>query len=102
MRIETSELGVDLKREGRAYLEYAVFGGLRQFVPRVGLVNVCLRRAGSRPNSVSCVMAAHLLPAGRVVVALRARHPYAAIDRAVAELRRQMQRGPGIPPAASR
>ncbi len=86
MRIETRELGIDLKREGHQYLEYAVFGALRQFVPQVDLVTVCLRRHGPEA-AVTCVMAAQLLPSGRAVAVLRARHPYAAIDRAAAELR---------------
>ncbi len=90
MRIETRELGVDLTREGHAYLEYAVFGALRQFVPRVDRVRVCLRRSGPEA-AVTCVMVAELLPSGRAVAILRAGHPYAAIDRAAAELRERLE-----------
>ncbi len=90
MRIETRELGVALSREGRAYVEYAVFGALREFAPQVDLVNVCLRRK-PRGRAVTCVMAAHLLPAGRAVVVLRASHPYAVVDRAAAELRSRVE-----------
>lgn len=93
MRIETRELGIELKREGHAYLEYAVFGALRQFVPRVDRVSVCLRRSG--PDAVvTCVMVADLLPSGRAVAMLRAGHPYAAIDRAAAELRQRIEHEP--------
>jgi hypothetical protein len=101
MRIETLELGIELKREGRAYVEYVVFGALRQFVSQVGLVNVCLRRSGWDPSAVTCVMAADLLPSGRAVVALRAGHPYEAIDRAAAQLSRRIEqkRAPVVPSA---
>jgi len=90
MRLETSELGIDLDHKGRAYLESAVFDALHHIVSRVGLVNVCLRRSGTGTRMVTCVMAAQMFPSGRVVVALRASHPYEAIDRAVAQLRRQI------------
>jgi hypothetical protein len=93
MRIETRELGVELKREGHAYLEYAVFGALRQFVPRVDRVRVCLRRSAPEA-AVTCVMVADLLPSGRAVAILRAGHPYAAIDRATAELRERIAHEP--------
>mgnify|MGYP003587891886 CR=1 FL=1 len=91
MRIETQSLGIELKREGRAYLEYVVFAALREFLPRIGLVNVCLRASGREDAAVTCVMAADLLPSGRAVVAHRAGHPYAAIDGAAAELRRRIE-----------
>ena len=94
MHIETQGLGIDLKREGHAYLEYAVFAALRELLPRIGLVNVCLRASGREASAVTCVMAADLLPSGRAVVALRAGHPYAAIDRAAAELRRRIEEEP--------
>ena len=91
MQIETQGLGIELKREGHAYLQYAVFAALREFLPRIGLVNVCLRGSGGEAAAVTCTMAANLLPSGRAVVALRASHPYAAIDRAAAELRRRIE-----------
>ncbi len=93
MRIETTELGIDLRREGHAYLEYAVFGALRQFVRRVDRVSVCLRRSGP-DAALTCVMVAELLPSGRAVAMLRAPHPYAAIDRAAAELRERIEHEP--------
>lgn len=102
MRIETQGLGIELKREGHAYLEYAVFAALREFLPRIGLVNVCLRASG-REAAVTCVITADLVPSGRAVVANRAGHPYAAIDRAAAQLRRRIggtaagEEGPGGP-----
>ncbi len=101
MRIKTRELGIDLKREGRQYLEYAVFGALRQFVPSVDMVSVCLRRNGPEA-AVTCVMVAELLPSGRAVAALRARHPYAAIDRAAAELRNRIGEREGAAIASAR
>jgi ribosome-associated translation inhibitor RaiA len=97
MRVATQGLGIELKREGHAYLEYAVFAALREFLPQIGLVNVCLRRSGREDAAVTCVMAANLLPSGRAVVILRAGHPYAAIDRAAAELRRRIEEA--LPPA---
>jgi|WetSurMetagenome_2_1015567.scaffolds.fasta_scaffold173855_2 hypothetical protein len=90
MRIESKECGIDLRREGRAYLEYAVFTALRDFLPRVDLVDVFLRGGGREAPSVTCVMAASLVPSGRAVASHRAAHPYAAIDRAAAELRRRV------------
>jgi len=100
MRIETRELGIELTRGGHAYLEYAVFGALRQFVPQVDLVNVCLRRNGLG-DGITCVMAADLLPSGRAVAVLRAKHPYAAIDRAAARLRDRIeQRVAGVASSA--
>ncbi|MGE5360685.1 MAG: hypothetical protein ACM3NQ_16840 [Bacteroidales bacterium] len=97
MRIETRELGVDLKREGHAYLEYAVFGALRQFVPRLHRVRVCLRRSGPEA-AITCVMVAELVPSGRAVAVLRADHPYAAIDGAAAELRDRIEHARPDPP----
>ncbi len=91
MRIVTQGLGVELKREGHAYLEYAVFAALREFLPRIGRVYVCLRATGREDAAVTCVMAADLVPSGRAVVAHRAGHPYAAIDRAAEELRRRIE-----------
>ena len=93
MRLETRQLGIELRREGRAYLEYAVFAALRQFLPQIGLVNICLRNTGKASATVTCVMAAHLLPSGRAVVVCRANHPYAAIERAAAALQREIQSG---------
>ena len=93
MRLEIRELGIELQREGRAYLEYAVFAALRQFLPQIGLVNICLRHTGKASAAVTCVMAAHLLPSGRAVVVCRANHPYAAIERAAAALQREIQCG---------
>ncbi len=93
MHIETRELGVELTREGHAYLEYAVFGALRQFVPRVDRVRVCLRRSAPEA-AVTCVMVAELRPSGRAVAMLRADHPYAAIDRAAADLRERIAHEP--------
>ena len=74
-----------------------MFAALREFLPRIGRVNVCLRGSGGEAATVTCTMAAHLLPSGRAVVALRAGHPYAAIDRAAAELRRRIEAE--LPPA---
>ncbi len=91
MRIVTQGLGIELKREGRAYLEYAVFAALREFLPRIGIVNVCLRASGRDDHAVTCVMAVDLVPSGRAVVAHQAGHLYAAIDRAAAELRREIE-----------
>ena len=91
MRIETQGLGIELKREGHAYLEYAVFAALREFLPRIGIVNVCLRASGREDDSVTGVMAVNLLPSGRAVAAHRAGHPYAAIDRAAEDLRRHIK-----------
>lgn len=91
MRIETQGLGIELKREGQAYLEYAVFAALREFLPRIGLVSVSLRASGPGARAVTCVMAADLVPRGRAVVVHRARHPYAAIERAAAELGRRIE-----------
>lgn len=102
MRIETQGLGIELKREGHPYLEYAVFAALREFLPRIGIVNVCLRASGREDDAVTCVMAVDLVPSGRAVVAHRAGHPYAAIDRAAADLRRRIEQelpSSAVPPA---
>lgn len=96
MRIETQGLGIDVKREGHAYLEYAVFTALHEFLPRIGLVNVCLRASGRDGAAVTCVMAADLVPSGRAVVAHRAGRLYAAIDRAAADLRRRIEQELGV------
>jgi ribosome-associated translation inhibitor RaiA len=101
MRIETQGLGIELKREGHAYVEYAVFAAVREYLPRIGLVNVCLRASDRKEAAVTCVMAADLMPSGRAVAAHRAGHPYAAIDRAAAELRRRIEqelRSAAVPP----
>jgi hypothetical protein len=90
MHIDLRKLGIELTREGHAYVEYAVFDALRQFAPRIDRVNVCLRRSG--PDAlVTCVMVAELRPSGRAVAILRAGHPYAAIDRTAAELRDRIE-----------
>lgn len=56
MRIVTQGLGIELKREGHAYLEYAVFAALREFLPRIGRVNVCLRATGREDTAVQAAI----------------------------------------------
>ncbi len=100
MRIHTNELGVDLGAAGRARLEAALARVLHEAASRVHLVNVSLRRSETREATISCIIAVHLMPSGRIVVALRAEAPGRAIDCALAELRRELVRMP--PPAVGR
>ena len=98
MRIQTEVLGVALGRDERVYLEYAMFAALRQFLPRIGHVFVCLRRSHTGfGGQVSCVATAALLPAGRAVAACRMPVPRAAIDSAARELGRRVAEAVGRP-----
>lgn len=91
MRLHAEELGIELGREDRAYLEYAMFAALRQYLPQVACLYVCLRRSGVRRDTVTCVAAAELIPSGRAVAVRRTRHPRAAIDRVARDLRTRVR-----------
>ena len=97
MRIETNELGVDLGASGRSRLERVLAATLDATGRPVGLVYASMRRSEGDHGAVTFVVAMELLPAGRVVVVVRDRHPQRAIERAVAQLPAALRADPAAP-----
>jgi ribosome-associated translation inhibitor RaiA len=81
--------------QARTYAEYRVFAAVARHIRRVRRVRVALRSAEEKPpreDRAACAITVGLEPSGSLRVRAKGSHVYAAINSAVEQLVRAMER----------